>query len=158
MQLGISARIKTPSACTKVETRSCTRFLVNRRRVWRIFVGLFLQVTKPDDITSSLYGWVSRTFGKINVVLMALGVENEIKKPARGWTCNQPDKGVYVLLISQKSRGQASLFFRFLDRILAQPQARGRVCTQLQGVNTFCNLGVYRVIQEESALLWEMIV
>jgi hypothetical protein len=48
-----------------------------------------------DDITSSLYGWVSRTFGKINVGLMALGVENEIKKPAPGWTCNQLDKGVY---------------------------------------------------------------
>jgi hypothetical protein len=48
-----------------------------------------------DGITSSLYVWVSRTFGKINVGLMALGVENEIKKPAPGRPCNQPDKGVY---------------------------------------------------------------
>jgi hypothetical protein len=49
------------------------------------FVGLFVQVSKPDDmgdITSSLYGLVSLTFGKINVELMALGVENEIKKPS----------------------------------------------------------------------------
>ena len=89
----------TPPPRTKFQgtpLRSCTRFLIiNGRCVWRIFVGLFVQVTKPDDITSSLYGWVSRTFAKINVGLMALGVENEIKKPAPGWTCNQPDKGVY---------------------------------------------------------------
>ena len=95
MQLGISARIKPLSVRTKVETRRCTRFLINRCRVWRIFVGLFVQVTKPDDITSSLYGWFSRSSRKINVGLMALGVENEIKKQAPEWTCNQPDKGVY---------------------------------------------------------------
>jgi len=38
---------------------SAFKGLINRRRVWRIFVRLFVQVTKPDDmddITSTLYG------------------------------------------------------------------------------------------------------
>ena len=74
--------------------------------------------------TSNLFWWVSRTFGKIIVGLMALGVENEIKKPAPGWTCNQPDKGVYYLY-HNRAAGRYRVSSGFLTVFSPNPKHAG---------------------------------